>query len=49
VWDRIREDAEGAWRSGARGTPTLFVDGRQHTEGYDVAVLRAALEAAAGR
>ena len=49
VWARVREDADGAWASGAQGTPTLFIDGVLHTQGYDVEVLRAALEAAAAR
>jgi hypothetical protein len=31
---------------GARGTPTLFLNGRPHQAGYDEAVLGAALAAA---
>ena len=29
VWQRVKADADSALESGARGTPTLFVDGRE--------------------
>jgi protein-disulfide isomerase len=32
--------------SGARGTPTLFINGRLHLAGYDEATLGAALASA---
>ena len=35
LWQRVREDAASALASGARGTPTLFLDGRLHSGGYD--------------
>jgi protein-disulfide isomerase len=44
VWQRVREDADSAVAAGARGTPTLLIDGRLHLGGYDVATLRAAVE-----
>jgi protein-disulfide isomerase len=46
VWQRVQADADSALESGARGTPTLFVNGRLYRAGYDEAVLRAALHAA---
>jgi protein-disulfide isomerase len=46
VWQRVQADADSALESGARGTPTLFINGRLHRAGYDEAVLRAALLAA---
>ena len=46
VWQRVQADADSALESGARGTPTLFINGRLHLAGYDEAVLRAALHAA---
>jgi protein-disulfide isomerase len=46
VWKRVQDDADSALESGARGTPTLFINGRLHLAGYDEAVLRAALHAA---
>jgi predicted DsbA family dithiol-disulfide isomerase len=44
LWERIREDSTSAITSGARGTPTLFLDGRLHSEGYDYGTLRATLD-----
>jgi NhaA family Na+:H+ antiporter len=44
VWQRVREDAESAEAAGARGTPTLFIDGRLHRRGYDVDTLRATID-----
>ena len=44
LWQRVRDDAASAIASGARGTPTLFLDGRLHSGGYDGATLRAALD-----
>ena len=46
VWQRVQVDADSALESGARGTPTLFLNGRLHRTSYDEAVLRAALHAA---
>jgi protein-disulfide isomerase len=46
VWQRVQADADSALESGARGTPTLFVNGRLHLGGYDEATLGAALAAA---
>ena len=44
VWAPVREDAASAVAAGAKGTPTLFLDGRLHTDGYDAATLRAAID-----
>ena len=44
LWQRVRDDAASAIAAGARGTPTLFLDGRLHGGGYDVATLRATLD-----
>jgi protein-disulfide isomerase len=44
LWQRVREDADSAVAAGARGTPTLFLDGRLHRGGYDAGTLRAALD-----
>jgi NhaA family Na+:H+ antiporter len=46
VWRRVQADADSALESGARGTPTLFINGRLHRAGYDEATLRVALHAA---
>ena len=46
VWQRVQADADSALASGARGTPTLFINGRRHLAGYDQSTLRAALHAA---
>ena len=46
VWQRVQADADSALESGARGTPTLFINGRRHLGGYDQATLAAALAAA---
>ena len=43
VWERVREDADAAVAAGALGTPTLFIDGQLHRNGYDIATLEAAL------
>jgi predicted DsbA family dithiol-disulfide isomerase len=42
----VQADADSALESGARGTPTMFVNGRLHLDGYDEATLRAALATA---
>jgi protein-disulfide isomerase len=44
LWQRVQDDAASALASGARGTPTLFLDGRLHSGGYDGTILRAALD-----
>lgn len=41
---RIRADVASAEGSGARGTPTFFVNGRRHVGPHDAATLAAALE-----
>jgi protein-disulfide isomerase len=46
VRQRVQADADSALESGARGTPTLFINGRLHLGGYDEAALGAALVAA---
>jgi protein-disulfide isomerase len=46
VLQRVQADADSALASGVRGTPTLFINGRRHRDGYDQAVLRAVLHAA---
>ena len=46
VRQRVQADADSALKSGARGTPTLFINGRRHLGGYDEASLGAALAAA---
>jgi protein-disulfide isomerase len=43
VWQRVQADADSALESGARGTPTLFINGRLHLAGYDEPTLGAAL------
>ena len=43
VWQRVQVDADSALASGARGTPTLFVNGRLRLAGYDQPTLGAAL------
>ena len=49
VWQRVQADFDSALASGARGTPTLFVNGRLHRGGYDEATLDVALAAAMKR
>ena len=46
VRQQVQADADSALASGARGTPTLFINGRLHVAGYDEAMLGAALAAA---
>jgi len=46
VRQRVQVDADSALASGARGTPTLFINGRLHVAGYDELTLGAALAAA---
>ena len=41
---RVRADLASAEASGARGTPTFFVNGRRHTGPHDARTLAAALE-----
>ena len=40
---RVVEDIDTGKRSGVTGTPTLFINGRLHTGGYDLSSLMAAL------
>jgi protein-disulfide isomerase len=44
LWQRVRDDATSALASGARGTPTLVLNGRLHRSGYDHDTLRATLD-----
>jgi len=44
LWQRVREDGSSAVAVGARGTPTLFLNGRLHRGGYDVGTLRATFD-----
>jgi protein-disulfide isomerase len=44
--ERVEEDVQGGTRSGAGGTPTIFVNGRPHRGGYDEATLERAIEVA---
>jgi protein-disulfide isomerase len=44
LWQRVRKDATSALASGARGTPTLFLNGRLHRGGYEHGTLRATLD-----
>jgi hypothetical protein len=39
VRQRVQADVDSALASGARGTPTLFINGRLHVAGYDEATL----------
>ena len=44
LWQRVRENAASALAAGARGTPTLFLNGWLHGGGYDHGTLRATLD-----
>ena len=44
---RVRADVASAEASGARGTPTFFINGRRHTGPHDAQTLAAALRGAA--
>jgi protein-disulfide isomerase len=46
--ERIERDVRSAEESGARGTPTFFVNGRIHDDAYDAGSLVAALESGSG-
>jgi protein-disulfide isomerase len=46
--ERVREDFMSGVRSGVNGTPTFFINGVRHDEGWDADTLMAALEEAAG-
>ncbi len=46
VRQHVQVDADSALASGARGTPTLFINGRLHLAGYDQPTLGAALATA---
>jgi NhaA family Na+:H+ antiporter len=45
---RVREDAESARRSGARVTPTFFIDGRRYEGAWDESALAEALLSSLG-
>ncbi|MEN3308552.1 MAG: hypothetical protein V7603_4754 [Micromonosporaceae bacterium] len=45
--DRIREDFVGGVRSGVNGTPTFFVNGVRHEQGYALSELVHAVDVAA--
>ncbi len=46
--ERVERDVRSAEASGARGTPTFFVNGRLHEDAYDAGSLLAALESGGG-
>src|SRR4029079_10380048 len=46
--ERVREDAESAQRSGARVTPTFFINGRRYTGPWDESSLADAMLAPLG-
>jgi protein-disulfide isomerase len=41
---RVREDFIGGVRSGVKGTPTFFINGRQHDDPFDLDSLLVAIE-----
>ena len=44
--DRVEDDVQGGLRGGVSGTPTIYINGRQHVGGYDEAALERAIELA---
>ena len=46
--ERVREDFMSGVRSGVNGTPTFYINGVRHDDSYELEVLLAALERAAG-
>jgi Na+:H+ antiporter, NhaA family len=46
VWQRVQAGSDSALEIDVPGTPTLFINARRHRDGYDEAVLRAALHRA---
>jgi protein-disulfide isomerase len=44
---RVQRDVDSGRRSGVRGTPAFFTNGRRHDGAFDAASLIAALEASA--
>lgn len=46
---RVQRDVQSGVRSGVRGTPTFFVDGRRHDAGWDAERLTTTLTAALRR
>ncbi|GAA3751644.1 DsbA family protein [Terriglobus aquaticus] len=44
--DKIEDDVNSGEQSGVHGTPTFFINGKLHDDSYDLATLRAAIEAA---
>ena len=47
--ERVREDFMSGIRSGVNGTPTFFVNGARHDDGYDAETLLSALNHAASQ
>jgi protein-disulfide isomerase len=45
-WQRVREDIEGGNRSGARSTPTFFINGRIHDVSFGLERLEEGVETA---
>lgn len=45
--ERVREDFMSGIRSGVNGTPTFFINGARHDDGYDAETLLSALKHAA--
>lgn len=46
--ERVESDLDSGDESGVQGTPTFFINGRQHTGAFDVQTLTKAIEAAEG-
>ena len=44
--DRVEDDFQGGIRSGVGGTPTIYINGRRHDDGYDEATLERAIDMA---
>jgi protein-disulfide isomerase len=45
---RVQRDISSGARSGVNGTPTFFINGKRYDGPYDLDLLRAAIDAAAG-
>jgi protein-disulfide isomerase len=44
--DRVEEDLQSGLRSGAGGTPTIYINGRPHRGAYDEVTQQRAIELA---
>jgi len=47
--ERVREDFMSGIRSGVNGTPTFFINGVRHDDGYEAETLLSALKHAASQ